>query len=480
MSVIINGIQIAADRSSFVTKVVLNDGTKYCLLENFMGYESQLFNQLGAKLLHSKVKTHLIRRPTMSNMIAYQYITEGVAVGVIGGNTDGVTNNTMGTVQNVLNGLNITETVRDTYIHLLSIRWQLCVDIARALCTDPKILLVDVNVLEQLPLNSVIWLIGVLKKYPGILIVKSSDRTVVNELADYILTIDDYKEALVYSKGGYHDYEIVHDRRHAEKIRSFKANLSIINAHKRLYRSKAPKLPKSLHRAVVGPIIGVLNTGFGAADELISFECTVEGILGPINAQICCGDKIILAGQDTYKNMLVGLIFGHIMPTSGSVYYSNVDIGTYPKYISGEESLLKVQDYLLQFCHDLAVIDDILALFGLAHLSYSKLYLLPIYQSLQIQLISVLVCRYKLLIIHHSVQSMGLLTNIILSDIISTYAGAVIISTNSLDIISCKKFRVFDINAERMDTMSAEEYIDKHTVHANPNIFVSVVGTQNA
>ena len=104
----------------------------------------------------------------------------------------------------VLAGLGFAEEQVDGDVGALSGGWKMRVALARVLLGRPDVLLMD-EPTNHLDIESIIWLEGFLKGYPGALLMTSHDREFMNRTVEKIAEID-AGEIIVYS-GDYDFYE---------------------------------------------------------------------------------------------------------------------------------------------------------------------------------------------------------------------------------------------------------------------------------
>ena len=104
----------------------------------------------------------------------------------------------------VLAGLGFAEEQVDGDVGALSGGWKMRVALARVLLGRPDVLLMD-EPTNHLDIESIIWLEGFLKGYPGALLMTSHDREFMNRIVEKIAEID-AGEIIVYS-GNYDFYE---------------------------------------------------------------------------------------------------------------------------------------------------------------------------------------------------------------------------------------------------------------------------------
>ncbi len=104
----------------------------------------------------------------------------------------------------ILAGLGFSQEMMDGDVGKLSGGWKMRVALARILLMRPDALLLD-EPTNHLDIESIIWLEGYLKQYPGALVMTSHDREFMNRIVTKIIEIDG-GELTSYS-GNYEFYE---------------------------------------------------------------------------------------------------------------------------------------------------------------------------------------------------------------------------------------------------------------------------------
>ncbi|KYF92782.1 glycosyl transferase family 1 [Sorangium cellulosum] len=104
----------------------------------------------------------------------------------------------------ILAGLGFSQAMMDGDVGALSGGWKMRVALARILLMRPDALLLD-EPTNHLDIESIIWLEGYLKQYPGALVMTSHDREFMNRIVTKIIEIDG-GELTSYS-GNYEFYE---------------------------------------------------------------------------------------------------------------------------------------------------------------------------------------------------------------------------------------------------------------------------------
>ena len=138
----------------------------------------------------------------------------------------------------VLRGLGFDDERIDGDVGALSGGWKMRVAMARVLLGRPDVLLMD-EPTNHLDIESILWLEGFLKAYPGALFMTSHDRDFMNRIVTRIVEIDD-GEITAYS-GNYDFYERERALRDAEPRGRLRAPAG------------DARQGEALHRALLGP-----------------------------------------------------------------------------------------------------------------------------------------------------------------------------------------------------------------------------------
>jgi ATPase subunit of ABC transporter with duplicated ATPase domains len=238
----------------------------------------------------------------------------------------------------VLHGLGFEDDQIDGDVGALSGGWKMRVALARVLLGRPDVLLMD-EPTNHLDLESIIWLEGFLKSFPGALLMTSHDREFMNRIVTKIAEIDS-GEIVTYS-GDYEFYErerairetnqqaafarqqamLAKEQRFIDRFRTHAAKAAQVQSRiKALDKIEKVELPKKRHVVKfefrVPPrsgdqvaVIEDLHKRFGARVIYDGFSLTVRR-----------GERWAVMGKNgAGKSTLLKMIAGATEPDSGSV-----------------------------------------------------------------------------------------------------------------------------------------------------------------
>ena len=226
--------------------------------------------------------------------------------------------------------------------------WKLRVLLAQVLFADPDIMLLD-EPTNNLDINTIRWLEGVLNERNSTMIIISHDRHFLNSVCTHMADLD-YGELRVYP-GNYDDYMLAstqlrqrmladNEKKKAQiaELKAFVARFSANASKARQATSRAKQIEKielndmkpssrvnpyirfeqdkKLHRLAVE----VENLGNGWDDELL-FE--------NLNMMVNAGERIAIIGPNGIgKTTLLRTLYGDLKPKSGTVKWSeNAKLG---------------------------------------------------------------------------------------------------------------------------------------------------------
>ncbi|WP_020594029.1 ABC-F family ATP-binding cassette domain-containing protein [Kiloniella laminariae] len=242
----------------------------------------------------------------------------------------------------ILAGLGFNEEAQQQPCSSLSGGWRMRVALASLLFAEPDFLLLD-EPTNHLDLEATIWLESYLKSYPGTLLLVSHDRSLLNNVANKIIHLEN--QQLVSYTGNYDQFEQVRRERldhqaaqHAKQQEQRKHIQSFIDR----FKAKASKAKQAQSRVKMlermEPIAAVAEDSTLAFDfpspkelapPLINLDQVSIGyepgkaILKNLNLRLDMEDRIALLGANgNGKSTLVKLLAGRLEAQEGLFYKS--------------------------------------------------------------------------------------------------------------------------------------------------------------
>jgi len=293
----------------------------------------------------------------------------------------------------LLNGLGFSADEHEQTIGEFSGGWRIRLSLARALMTPSDLLLLD-EPTNHLDLETILWLEGWLKRYPGTLVLISHDRDFLDNVVEHIVHIE--HGTLNRYTGGYSEFERQRAERMAQQQASYEKQQRTI-AHMRSFvdrfRAKASKAKQAQARLKAlarmeqiapahadNPFDFEFPRPARAADPLIRLDEVALGydgapVLDGVSLNLASGDRIGLLGVNgAGKSTLVKALAGELSPLSGKLQHTpNLTLGYFAQHqleqidrdlspvenlgrIAGETPEQKLRDFLggFAFSGDLA------------------------------------------------------------------------------------------------------------------------------
>ena len=238
----------------------------------------------------------------------------------------------------LLSGLGFTEDVFTKEMRTLQGGFKLRVLLAQVLFAHPDVLLLD-EPTNHLDLESIEWLVELLKRYEGTVIVISHDRFFLNQVCTHIADLD-YHEIRMFT-GNYDDFTIASlearelrektNKKLEKQIHDLKTFISRFsaNASKAKQATSRQKLLGKLELEEVKPSSRVspyirFEPKRRLGDKVIKVKHVAKGYDVPLFADFSCkvapGEKIAIIGKNGVgKTTLLKILCGLLPPDSGSV-----------------------------------------------------------------------------------------------------------------------------------------------------------------
>ncbi len=253
----------------------------------------------------------------------------------------------------ILVGLGFDEGMQGRPLDSYSGGWKMRVALAALLFSEPDLLLLD-EPSNHLDLEATLWLESFLKTYPGMMVVISHERDLLNNVVDHILHLEGGKTVLY--TGGYDSFE----RQRAERMAQLAAAQAAQDAQRAKLqdyiarnsaRASTAKQAQSRAKALakMQPIAAMsedpsLSFDFPSPDPLrpplITLDLASVGyaentpILQRLNLRIDPDDRVALLGRNgNGKTTLARLLAAQLTPMDGEMNASGkMKVGYFTQY----------------------------------------------------------------------------------------------------------------------------------------------------
>ena len=251
----------------------------------------------------------------------------------------------------LLAGLGFTEDVFSKEMKTLQGGFKLRVLLAQVLFAHPDVLLLD-EPTNHLDLESIEWLVELLKRYEGTVIVISHDRYFLNQVCTHIADLD-YHELRMFT-GNYDDFTIASlearelrdkaNKKLEKQIHDLKTFISRFsaNASKAKQATSRQKLLGKIELEEVKPSSRVspyirFSPKRRLGDKVIQLKHVSKGYDRPLFADFSCKiapkEKIAIIGKNGVgKTTLLKLLCGQLLPDAGSMVMGDtVECSIFPQ-----------------------------------------------------------------------------------------------------------------------------------------------------
>ncbi|MCG2839793.1 ATP-binding cassette domain-containing protein [Sandaracinobacter sp. RS1-74] len=253
----------------------------------------------------------------------------------------------------ILVGLGFDEEMQNRPLASYSGGWKMRAALAALLFSEPDLLLLD-EPSNHLDLEATMWLENFLKSYPGMMVVISHERDLLNNVVDAILHLEGGKVTLY--TGGYDSFE----RQRAERLAQQAAARAAQDAQRAKLqdyiarnsaRASTAKQAQSRQKALakMQPIAALvedpsLSFDFPSPEEMkppmITMDMAAVGyeagkpILTKLNLRVDPDDRLALLGRNgNGKTTLARLLAGQLPPMEGEIHApGKLKVGYFTQY----------------------------------------------------------------------------------------------------------------------------------------------------
>jgi ATP-binding cassette, subfamily F, member 3 len=278
--------------------------------------------------------------------------------------------------EKILKGLGFKEVDFEKKVSQFSGGWQMRIELAKLLLTEPNLLLLD-EPTNHLDIESIIWLESYLVDYPGIVMVISHDKQFLNNVCNKIYELEFGR--LTQFTGNYDKYVIEKEQQreiltnaYANQQKMIADKERIINKfmakatktsmaqsmQKQLEKVERIEIPDQDNKAFTLKFRASQRTGRVVLDvQDIHKSFGPKEVLKDVNFIVEKGEKIAFVGQNGMgKTTMAKIIVGHIMAEQGTVQYgANVELAYYAQ---NQAELIDVKKSVLEVMEDNATTES--------------------------------------------------------------------------------------------------------------------------
>ncbi len=389
----------------------------------------------------------------------------------------------------ILFGLGFSESDLDKNISELSGGWQMRVNLAKLLISDPDLLLLD-EPTNHLDIKAIEWLEKFLSNFRGSVLVVTHDRFFIDRVTQNIYEL--VGTNLNFYKGGYDFFvrekaaveelqikkikELVKKKEHLErfinrfrykatKARQVKSREKEYEKLEDIELISAPEFLKFDIRISTSSFLDVMS-----ADKL-SFRYSDDWVLKDLNLKITKGERIALIGENgSGKTTLAKLISGELSPVEGSLDLGErTDIGFYAQHQADvldparnvfESVSSEVQET------DQTVIRSVLGLFGFSGDDiYKRIGILSGGEKSRVSLSRILMTPHNFLVMDEPTNHLDSISRDALESALRNYEGTLLLVSHDryfLDkivtrVIELKDGKLINYDGNYSHYLSAKE-----------------------
>ena len=395
-----------------------------------------------------------------------------------------------GKAERILTGLGFKRSEFDQSLSVFSFGWQMRVEIAKLLLSNPFLLLLD-EPTNHLDIESIQWLEEYLSTYPGSVLIVSHDRTFLDKLTNRTIEINngniyDYKvpytkfiqlreERLTHQKAAFDNQqrEIKEVERFVERFR-YKASKA------RQVQSRVKQLDKMEKVEIDDLNKSVIHFTFPPAPH--SGKITVSGravsksygekaVLEKIDFQILKGEKIAFVGRNGEGKSTLAKIIADNLPHEGEIALGHQVVTAY--YSQDQWDMLDPDLTVFETLDEIAVGDirkRLKAILG----SFlfrgedvdKKVKVLSGGEKTRLALAKLLLNPCNLLILDEPTNHLDILSKDILKNALLRYDGSLIIVSHDRDFLQGLTNRLYEFRNKKIKEFIGDifEYLEKRKI----------------
>ena len=394
-------------------------------------------------------------------------------------------------IQRILQGLGFVSNDIERKMSEFSGGWKMRVELAKLLLINPNLLLLD-EPTNHLDIESIEWLEGFLKSYPGSIILISHDRMFLDTLTQRTIEISPYK--LYDYKAPYSKYQVWREEERERQVQSYKNQKKYIDETQLLinkFRAKKNKAAfaqnlirklEKLERVEIdkednssikfrfppAPRTGkVIFEAKGMAKSFGSLD-----VFKDVDLIMARQDKIALVGKNgAGKTTLTRILLGLESYDGELTVGHNVDIGYYAQNQAEElDPKLTVMETLEEaVTNDFEV--NVRSMLGAFLFSgddvEKKVSVLSGGEKARLAMCKLLLHPYNVLILDEPTNHLDLKAKAVLKDALQKFDGSLIVVSHDRDFLASLTEFVYEVTPNRLKQYIGDIKNFLHEKHAD-------------
>ena len=397
--------------------------------------------------------------------------------------------------KSILAGLGFAESDFHRPLGDFSGGWRMRVYLARLLLQQPDLLLLD-EPTNHLDLESLEWLEGYLKQFPGSIITVSHDRFFIDRIADEIASLEQGK--LVIYPGNYQQYETKKAEREALLIKKYeeqKEERERIQRFVDRFRYKATKAAQVQSRVKMLEKMETIELpeppstiSFNIRVETHSykdvlhmnnlwFKYTDDWVLRDVNLSLYRGEKVALVGVNgAGKTTLTRLIFQQFQPQKGKVHIGErVQMGYYAQHqvdtLNLNATVFEEVEATVADAHR-PKLRDILGVFQFSGDTVDKpIHVLSGGEKARVSLAKILLSPVNFLIMDEPTNHLDIASQAALEKALSAYDGTLLLISHDRYFLDSMVTKVIELKDGGLRQFEGKysDYLEKRKSHTLPS-----------